>query len=91
MGKIGLWKIQPIRNEVILSLVRHKGEMLDTELLRNLENKYVGMNKIVLNRVLFNLEVEMIINVQKLRKNVNRIALRKRAPIDPGILNDNIN
>jgi uncharacterized membrane protein len=81
MAKIGTWKIHPIKNEIILTLIRHKGEMLDTDLLRILQNQYVDINKSGLSRILFNLEVQMLIDVQRLRKNVNKIALRKDAPI----------
>ena len=81
MAKIGTWKIHPVKNEIILTLIRHKGEMLDTDLLRILQNQYVDINKSSLSRMLFNLEVQMLIDVQRLRKNVNKIALRKDAPI----------
>ena len=55
--------------------------MFDTDLLRILQNQYEDISKSNLNRILFNLEVQMIIDVQRLRKNVNKIALRKDAPI----------
>lgn len=86
MGKIGIWKVHPLKNEIILTLIRHKGEMLDADLLRALQNTYNDINKIVLNNLLFTLEVEMIIEVTRLRKNANRIALRKDAPIDDNLL-----
>ncbi len=44
MGKIGTWKIHPIKNEIILTLLRHKGEMIDTDLLRALQNQYQDVN-----------------------------------------------
>ena len=40
MGKISTWKIHPIKNEIILTLIKYKGEMLDNELLRNLQKVY---------------------------------------------------
>ena len=81
MGKTGLWKVHPIKNEIILILIRHKGEMLDTDLLRALQNEYTELSRNSLSKVLFNLEVDMVIDVQRLRKNVNKISLRKNAPI----------
>ena len=85
MGKIGIWKTHPIKNEIILTLIRHKGEMLDSDLLRNLQNHYSDINRNVLNKILFDLEVEMIVYVQRLRKNVNKIELRKDAPISDNL------
>ncbi|MHA1822028.1 MAG: hypothetical protein ACTSU2_11710 [Promethearchaeota archaeon] len=86
MGKIGIWKVNPLKNEIILTLIRHKGEMLDSELLRVLSNIYSDINQIKLNHVLFELEVEMVIEVTRVKKNVNKISLRKNAPIDPSLL-----
>jgi len=81
MVKIGVWKTHPIKNEIILTLIRHKGEMLDSDLLRTLQNQYSDITRNVLNKILFDLEVEMIVYVQRLRKNVNKVELRKDAPI----------
>lgn len=94
MGKIGVWKIRPVKNEIILTLINYKGEMLDKELLRSLKKEYVDMTKYELNKVLFQLEVENIITVQRVRKHTNRIALKRNAPIDKELLqnlSDSIN
>ncbi|MCP4762529.1 MAG: hypothetical protein GY870_12175 [archaeon] len=85
MGKMGTWKVHPIKNEIILTLLRHKGEMIDADLLRALQNVYQDINRSVLNKILFSLEVEMVINVQKLKKNQNKVSLRDRAPIDENL------
>jgi hypothetical protein len=85
MGKIGVWKTHPIKNEIILTLIRHKGEMLDSDLLRALQNQYTDINRNTLNKILFDLEVEMIVYVQRLRKNVNKVELRKDAPISDNL------
>ncbi|MBD3351217.1 MAG: hypothetical protein GF364_07000 [Candidatus Lokiarchaeota archaeon] len=86
MAKIGLWKILPLKNEVILTLIKYKGEMLDNELLRNLQKTYSDVTRAVLNKVLFSLEVEGIIDVQRIRKKVNKIKLLKNAPISKELI-----
>jgi hypothetical protein len=88
MGKIGTWKVQPINNEIISILIRHKGEMLDTDLLRALQGKFSDITRNVLYKSLFELEVSMIIEVIRLRQNKYKISLRKDAPIDESFLYD---
>ena len=86
MSKNAVWNIHPVKNEIILTLVRHKGEMIDSDLLRNLKTVYKDVTRKSLYKILFQLEVEMIIEVTRMRKNVNRIALRKKAPINSSLL-----
>jgi Fe2+ or Zn2+ uptake regulation protein len=86
MGKIGTWKIQPINNEIITILIHHKGEMLDSDLLRSLQSKYADITRNALYKSLFDLEVAMIIEVVRLRQNKYKISLRKDAPIDESFL-----
>ncbi|MHA1340362.1 MAG: hypothetical protein ACTSRZ_09160 [Promethearchaeota archaeon] len=88
MGRINLWKITPLKNEIILTLINYKGQMLDTDLLRNLQTEYKDLNRTILYKALFKLEVERVIDVQKVRKGVNRIALRKNAPISKELLKE---
>lgn len=94
MGKIGVWKIRPVKNEIILTLINYKGEMLDKDLLRSLKKEYVDMTRYELNKILFQLEVENIVTVQRVRKHTNIIALNRHAPIDSELLqnlSDSIN
>ena len=86
MGKIGTWKVQPINNEIISILIRHKGEMLDSDLLRALQGKFSDVTRNILYKSLFVLEVSMIIEVIRLRQNKYKISLRKDAPIDESFL-----
>ena len=85
MGKSS-WKIQPIKNEIISILVRHKGEMLDSDLLRALQSNYADITRNTLYKTLFDLEVSMIIEVIRLRQNKYKISLRNDAPLDESFL-----
>lgn len=84
MVKSSTWKIQPINNEIIAILVRHKGEMLDSDLLRALQSAYSDITRGMLYKLLFSLEVSMVIEVIRLRHNKYKVSLRKDAPIDDG-------
>ena len=88
MGKIGIWKVHPIKNEIILTLIRHQGEMVDADLLRSLQNQYNDITKNMLNRLIFDLEVEMVLHVTKIKKGQYRLALNPYAPIDESLKKD---
>ena len=85
MGKSS-WKIQPINNEIVSILVRHKGEMLDADLLRALQSKYSDITRNMLYKILFSLEVSMVIEVIRLRQNKYKISLRKDATLDDSFI-----
>lgn len=91
MGKLSTWKVQPINNEIVLILVRHKGEMLDADLLRALQSKFTDVTRNMLYKSLFALEVSMVIEVIRLRQNKYKISLRKDAPIDASFLSTTTN
>ncbi len=86
MVKNSTWKIQPIDNEIIAILIRHKGEMLDSDLLRALQSTYSDITRGMLYKILFSLEVSMVIEVIRLRQTKYKISLRKDAPIDESFL-----
>ncbi len=86
MGKLGTWNVQPINNEIITILVRHKGEMLDSDLLRALQSNFTDVTRTILYKSLFELEVLMIIDVIRLRQNKYKISLRRDAPIDESFI-----
>lgn len=88
MTKSAIWKIRPLKNEIILTLIKSKGEMLDVDLLRNLQMQFPELSRNELNRELFKLEVQMIIDVQKIRKNASKVALLPNAPISEDLLKD---
>jgi len=86
MGKYNTWKIQPINNEIISILVHHKGEMLDSEMLRALQANFSDVTRNALYKSLFALEVSMVIEVIRLSQNKYKISLRKDAPIDESFI-----
>jgi len=67
-------------------LVRHKGEMLDADLLRALQSTYSDITRNMLYKLLFSLEVSMVIEVIRLRQNKYKISLRKDAPLNDSFL-----
>ncbi len=77
------WNLTPLKNEIIVTLVRHQGELLDTDLLRNLRKSRPELSKRELDRTLMQLEVKSVIYVERIKKTQNKITLRT----DNGVIN----
>jgi hypothetical protein len=60
--------------------------MLDSELLRALQSNYSDITRNMLYKILFSLEVSMVIEVIRLRHNKYKISLRKDAPLDDSFI-----
>ncbi|MHA1730528.1 MAG: hypothetical protein ACTSU5_01220 [Promethearchaeota archaeon] len=80
------WHVTPLRNEVVVNLIRAKGEMLDVDLLRNLRKQFPELSKKDLDHELMTLEVRGAIYVQRITKTKNKVTLRKdNQVLDSGI------
>jgi Fe2+ or Zn2+ uptake regulation protein len=75
--------LTPLRNDIIVNLVKHQGELLDTDLLRNLRKTRPEMSKRELDKALMALEVRGAVFVERIKKTQNKITLRT----DNGVIN----
>jgi len=71
------WNSEPIENEIIYALIDNRGEMLTTDLLRKLSNKYEDFTRADLMKHLFKLEVRSFIHVVGIKKDVSKIEISK--------------
>lgn len=79
--KIETWRSKPIENEIILNLIRNRGEMLSNDLFRNLSNTYQDFSPSDLMDFLFRLEVRGMINVIQIKRDVLKIEIAPKAPL----------
>ncbi len=77
------WNLTPLKNEIIVTLVRHQGELLDTDLLRNLRKSRPELSQRELDRTLMQLEVRGVVYVERIKKTQNKVTLRT----DNGVIN----
>ena len=71
------WNSEPVESEIIYALIDNRGEMLTTDLLRKLSNKYDDFSRADLMKQLFKLEVRSFIHVVGIKKDVSKIELSK--------------
>ncbi len=72
-----LWSPTPLKNLIIYALIRNKGVVLDSELLRLLQKDYHDLSEAKLSQTLMQLEVPGIINVTRITKSKRRIELTR--------------
>lgn len=84
--KIEGWRSKPIENEIILTLVKNRGEMLTNDLYRILNNTYQDFGMPELMDLLFRLEVRSYIYVVQIKKDVWKIEINPKAHLSDDIM-----
>jgi len=69
-----IWNPIPIHTAV-MEILSKKGSLNDSDLMRELGNKYSGINFRELNRILMQLEIRGLIRVHRHLKNVKMVEL----------------
>jgi hypothetical protein len=77
-GKIECWQNKPVMNEVVISLIKNRGEMLTTDLYRTLSNAYQDFTWADLNDMLFRMECRGMIYVVPIKKDVSKVEINNR-------------
>ena len=72
-----IWNPTPLKNLILYALVRNKGVVLDSELLRLLQKDYSGLSESKLAQTLMQLEIPGLINISRITKNKTKIELTK--------------
>ena len=85
MVKMSKWNSIPLENEIIGAIIRNHGEILTSDLFRQLTNKYEDFTKADLTDTLFRLEVRSYIIVVPIKKDIMRIELNPRASFSDDI------
>ncbi len=70
------WPVIPLHTCMVEILLSKKGALTDTELYRALRKSYGDLSLRELNKTLMRLEVDGIIHVFRLTKNIRSIELR---------------
>ena len=72
-----LWPVLPLHTCVVEILLKKGGALTDTELYQALRKSYGDLSLRELNKTLMRLEIEGIIHVFRLTKNIRRVELIK--------------
>lgn len=79
------WRAKPVENEIIEILIKNRGEILTTDLFRQLKLTYKSLTLGELNEVLFRLEVRSFINLINIKKGVSKVEISRFARFSPEI------
>ncbi len=70
------WSVLPLHTCIVEILLKKGGALTDTELYQALRKSYGDLSLRELNKTLMRLEVDDIIHVFRLTKNMRRVELR---------------
>lgn len=86
MAKLKKWNSIPVENEIISILLKNRGEILTSDLLRQLGNKYQDFTRSDLDSALFKLEVRSFIFVVSIKKDVSKVEINPRGNFSQEIM-----
>ena len=73
------WRSKPVENEIFEILIKNRGEILTTDLYRQLKMTYKNITPTELNDILFRLEVRSYIYLISIKKGVSKVEISKYA------------
>ncbi len=80
------WSASPLRNKILVAIVKRKGEILDDDLARLVQRGDEVVSTEILERELMALEVQGIINVSQITKTRKKVKLINQERLNPDLL-----
>jgi Fe2+ or Zn2+ uptake regulation protein len=80
------WSATPLRNKIIVALVKRGGEVLDDDLARLVQRGEETVSTEIMDRELMSLEVQGIVNISQITKTRKKIKLINQDRLNPDIL-----
>ncbi len=80
------WSASPLRNKILVAIVKRKGEILDDDLARLVQRGDEVVSNEILERELISLEVQGIINVSQITKTRKKIKLINQDRLNADLL-----
>lgn len=77
--KTKVWQPIPLEKEIVQLLLTNRGELLTSDLYRQLANKFQDFAKSEMMEALFKLEVRSYIHVIPIKKDVSKIEISRNA------------
>ncbi len=79
------WSASPLRNKIIVALIKRKGEILDDDLARLVQRGEDIISDDVLQRELMNLEIQGVVNISQITKTRKKIKLINQDRLNPDL------
>ncbi|UYP47724.1 hypothetical protein NEF87_004009 [Candidatus Lokiarchaeum ossiferum] len=86
--KTKLWQPIPLEKEIVQLLLTNRGEILTSDLYRQLANKYQDFAKSEMMEALFKLEVRSYVHVIPIKKDVSKVEISRNARFTDEIKNE---
>nr|MDO8108966.1 hypothetical protein [Candidatus Sigynarchaeota archaeon] len=79
------WSASPLRNKIIVALIKRKGEILDDDLARLVQRGEEIVSDDVMQRELMCLEIQGVVNISQITKTRKKIKLINQDRLNPDL------
>ena len=80
------WSAAPLRNKILVALVKRGGEIIDDDLARLVQRGDESVSNDFLQRELMCLEIQGVVNISQITKTRKKIKLINQERLNPDIL-----
>nr|MDO8115522.1 hypothetical protein [Candidatus Sigynarchaeota archaeon] len=76
----------PLRNKIIVALIKRKGEIIDDDLARLVQRGDDSTTDELLQKELMNLEIQGVVTISQITKTRKRVKLQNTDILNPDLL-----
>ncbi|MHA1371246.1 MAG: hypothetical protein ACTSWN_03490 [Promethearchaeota archaeon] len=80
------WRPNPLRNKIVVALLRRKGEISDDELIRLMQKNDQSITPQMIQKELMSLEIEGVLLISQMTKTKKRVKLINEDIFNPDLL-----
>jgi hypothetical protein len=77
------WSSTPLKNKIIVALIKRGGEILDDDLARLVQRGDEAVSTEILEREMMNLEIQGIVNISQITKTRKKVKLINQDRLNP--------
>lgn len=79
------WSASPLRNKIIVALIKRGGEIIDDDLARLVQRGEESISSDTLQRELMCLEIQGVVNISQITKTRKKIKLINQERLNPDL------
>ncbi|MHA1794382.1 MAG: hypothetical protein ACTSVI_17230 [Promethearchaeota archaeon] len=80
------WRANPIRNRILVALIKRKGEVIDDDLVRLIQKNDQSITIKSIEKQLLSLEILGIVSISQITKTRKRVKLIRPELLNPDLL-----
>ncbi|MBD3187327.1 hypothetical protein GF325_10890 [Candidatus Bathyarchaeota archaeon] len=79
------WRANPIRNRILVALLKRKGEIIDDDLTRLIQKNDQSVSSKNVEKELMNLEIAGVVSISQITRTRKRVKLINKETLNPSL------